>query len=164
MGITPVNARYYTECTLLGIIPLVARGMYIAYGWIRKIPTSLPVFLLTLLIALLTVNTVYTYILIGKPYRNWGPVYQQLPRLVKKQNIHNAVIFIPRHRGAPIGDYPFKSLQEADIVYFKLGPSKVWRLNSSDWHEVYERYFHGRNAYIYESGQLMPLVESDLDS
>jgi hypothetical protein len=156
-GITPVNARYYTECTLLGIIPLVARGMFIFYGWMRRIPSKLPVVLFGLLLILLSINTVYTYVLIGKPYRNWGPVYQKLPRLVKQQDIHHAVIFIPRHRGAPIGDYPFQSLQDADIVYFKLGPSKVWRLTNSDWRSVYEQYFKGRNAYIYEDGRLTAL-------
>jgi hypothetical protein len=157
-GITPVNARYYTECTLLGIIPLVARGMFIFYGWVRRIPSKLPVALIGLLLILLTANTVYTYVLIGGPYRNWGPVYQKLPQLVKQENIHHAVIFVPRRRGAPIGDYPFQSLQDADIVYFKLGPSKIWRLTNSDWYSVYEQYFKGRDAYIYESGQLMPLL------
>ena len=72
------------------------------------------------------------------------------------QDIHNAVIFIPRHRGAPIGDYPFQDLEEADIVYFKLGPSKAWRLNNSDWKNTYRRYFRGRKIYIYESGRLIP--------
>jgi len=161
-GITPVSARYYTECTLLGIIPLVARGMFIFYGWVRKIPSKLPVALLGLLLVLLTVNTVYTYVLIGKPYRNWAPVYQELPRLVKQQKIHNAVIFVPLHRDAPIGDYPFQSLQDADIVYFKLGPSEIWRLTNSDWRSVYEKYFKGRNAYIYENGRLTLLVEAGL--
>lgn len=159
-GITPVNARYYTECTLLGIIPLVARGMSIFYGWIRRIPSKLPVIIIGLLLALLTANTVYTYVLIGNPYQNWGPVYQKLPGLVKDQNIHHAVIFVPNHRGAPIGDYPFQSLEDADIVYFKLGPSKIWRLTSSDWRAVYEKYFQGRSAYIYEGGELKPLAVS----
>ena len=156
-GVTPVNARYYTECTLLGIIPLVARGMFITYNWIRKIPTKIPVVIIALLLAILTVNTVYTYIYIGKPYQNWGAVYQQLPRIVKQQNIHNAVIFVPYTRDAPLSDYPFKSLSEADIVYFRLGPSKVWRLNNSDWHSVYNQYFKDRQAYIYENGKLKQL-------
>jgi 4-amino-4-deoxy-L-arabinose transferase-like glycosyltransferase len=156
-GVTPVNARYYTECTLLGIIPLVARGMFITYNWIRKIPTKIPVVIIALLLAILTVNTVYTYIYIGKPYQNWGAVYQQLPRIVKQQNIHNAVIFVPYTRDAPLSDYPFKSLSEADIVYFRLGPSKVWRLNNSDWRSVYNQYFKGRQAYIYENGKLKQL-------
>jgi len=156
-GVTPVNARYYTECTLLGIIPLVARGMFITYNWIRKIPTKIPVVIIALLLAILTVNTVYTYIYIGKPYQNWGAVYQQLPRIVKQQNIHNAVIFVPYTRDAPLSDYPFKSLSEADIVYFRLGPSKVWRLNNSDWRSVYNQYFKDRQAYIYENGKLKQL-------
>jgi len=156
-GVTPVNARYYTECTLLGIIPLVARGMFILYGWVRKIPLKAPVAIIGLLLILLSVNTVYTYVYIGTPYRNWGPVYQKLPRLVKQQKIHHAVIFVPRHRGAPIGDYPFQSLEDADIVYFKLGPAEIWRLTNSDWRNVYKQYFKGRSAYMYEGGALKPL-------
>lgn len=157
-GITPVNARYYTECTLLGIIPLVARGMLIFYGWVRKIPSKIPTILIIILLAFLSINTVYTYVLIGKPYSNWGPVYQKLPGMVKDQGIHQAVIFIPHHRGAPVGDYPFQSLEEADIIYFKLGPAERWRLTNSDWRQVYEQYFKGRYAYMYESGVLKPLI------
>ncbi|MFC1717131.1 hypothetical protein ACFL6S_25940 [Candidatus Poribacteria bacterium] len=160
-GITPVNARYYTECTLLGIIPLVARGMFIFYGWVRRIPSRLPLVPIVILLALLGINTVYTYVLIGRPYRNWGHVYQKLPRLVKEQEIHRAVVFVPQHRGAPIGDYPFESLEEADIVYFKLGPSKAWKLTNSDWRSVYEKYFKGRRAYMYEGGGLKPLIEDN---
>jgi hypothetical protein len=37
-GITPVNARYYTECTLLGIIPLVARPSGITRSRICRMP------------------------------------------------------------------------------------------------------------------------------
>jgi len=157
-GVTPVNARYYTECTLLGIIPLVARGMFIVYGWIRKIPTKIPIVIISILLLILTINTVYTYVYIAKPYQNWSDVYQKLPRIVKQQDLHNAVIFIPYTRDAPLSDYPFKSLNEADIVYFKLGPNKPWGLNNSDWHKVYEQYFKGRQAYIYESGKLNPLI------
>ena len=75
--------------------------------------------------------------------------------MVEEQNIHNAVIFVSRHRGAPIGDYPFKSLEEADIIYFKLGPAPRWRLTNSDWKAVYAEYFvnSGREAYLYEPGQ-----------
>jgi len=157
-GATPVHARYYNECTLLGIIPLVSRGMFILYGWMRNIQSRLPFLLICALSALLIINTVYTYMLIGKSYRKWSPVYQQLPRLVKHQGIYHAVVFIPNQRGAPIGDYPFRSLEEADIVYFKLGPCKVWRLTSTDWRNVYETYFMGRSAYMYENGQLNRLI------
>ena len=167
-GITPVNARYYAECTLLGIIPLIARGMIITYRGLRSLGDRLPrparitggVLILFLLCAL-AANTVYSYILFARPFRNWSDVYQKLPKLVKENEIHNAVIFIPHSRSAPLGDYPFEALQEADIVYFKLGPSKVWRLTNSDWREIYRRYFKGRKAYIYEGGKLKYLQISN---
>lgn len=158
-GVTPVNARYYNECTLLGIIPLVAQGIVMLRAWIKKIPSKIPVIVSYVLLLVLTVNTIYTYIYIGKPYRNWGDVYQKLPRLVKKEGLHNAVIFIPHVRDAPLGDYPFKSIEEADIIYFRLGPNKVWGLNNSDWKTIYNKYFVGKKAYIYEGGKLINLVE-----
>ena len=52
---------------------------------------------------------------------------------------------------------PFSSLEDADIVYFKTGPSKVWKLTNSDWRAVYKKYFEGRKAYIYEGGKLNTL-------
>jgi hypothetical protein len=160
-GATPIDARYYNECTLLGIIPLIARGISVLYGWMHKIPSKLPSAMILMFSALLMVNTVYTYVRVGKEYRDWGPIYQNLPRLVKRQGIHHVVIFIPNQRHAPMGDYPFKSLEEADIIYFKLGPSTTWRLTSSDWRAVYEKYFSGRRPYIYKDGQLTLLTMQD---
>ena len=108
---------------------------------------------------LLSVNIVWSYVRIGERYQNWGHVYQKLPPMVKEQDIHNAVVFVSRHRGAPIGDYPFENLQEADIVYFKLGPAPRWKLTNSDWENVYAQYFTGRSAYLYVPGEnnLTPL-------
>lgn len=68
-----------------------------------------------------------------------------------------AVVFIPHTREAPIGDYPFKDIENASIIYFKLGPDKVWGLTNSDWRSVYRQYFKGRYAYMYENGVLLPL-------
>ena len=148
-GFTPVNARYYTESTFLGFIPLAARGMIILYERFklparRELAVGVGVCFL-----LLSVNIVWSYVRIGKVYQNWSPVYQKLPPMVAEQNIHNAVIFVSQHRGAPIGDYPFQSLEEADIVYFKLGPAPRWKLTNSDWENVYAQYFEGRSAYLY---------------
>lgn len=160
-GFTAINARYYTECTLLGIIPLMARGIFIVYGWISSIThkwSGIAVKVVAGLLAVaLTINTVHTYILQATPLQNWGAVYQKLPRLVKENDIHNAVVFIPHHRGAPLGEYPFKSLEEADVVYFKLGPSKMWKLTNSDWKAVWNKYFKKRKPYIYEGGKLNSL-------
>ncbi len=117
-GFTPVNARYYTESTFLAFIPLVARGMFILSERFRLPQRRGLAFAVGVCILLLSINTVWTYVRIGEKYQNWGHVYQKLPPMVAEQDIHNAVIFVSRHRGAPIGDYPLKSLQEADIVYF----------------------------------------------
>ena len=110
--------------------------------------------MLVIAVLLLTVNTVVTYVQLATPYRNWGTVYQKLPRLVKQQGLKHAVVFIPNHRGAPIGDYPFEPFERANIIYFKLGPAPRWRLNESDPDVVYQQYFRGRSAYLYEDGGL----------
>lgn len=146
-GFTPVNARYYTETTLLAFIPLVARGMLIVYERIKQ--TKPLIVAASVVLLLLSVNTVWSYVRIGRVYQNWGAVYQKLPPMVAERDIHNAVIFVAEHRGAPIGDYPFQNLQDADIVYFKLGPAPHWKLTNSDWQQVYSQYFTGRAAYLY---------------
>ncbi len=159
-GFTPVNARYYTEAIFLGFIPLVARGVYIVYEHAKGLTWRNALACVTgVCLLLLSVNLVWSYVRIGKVYQNWSSVYQKLPPLVKQSDIHNAVIFIPGTRDAPIGDYPFKSLDEADIVYFKIGPNPRWGLTNSDWKAVYTQYFEGRDAYLYEAGpnKLKPL-------
>ena len=159
-GFTPVNARYYTESIFLGFIPLAARGIFILYERLKKpIWKNKLAYVAGICLLLLSVNTVWSYVRIGKAYQNWSGVYQKLPPLVKKEDIHKAVIFIPETRGAPIGDYPLQSLEEADIVYFKLGPSPPWGLTNSDWKSVYAEYFTGRDAYLYdaEPNELKPL-------
>ena len=148
-GFTPVNARYYTESTFLGFIPLVARGMFILYERFKVSQRRGLAIGVGVCFLLLSVNIVWSYIRIGQVYQNWGPVYQKLPPMVAERNIHNAVIFVSQHRGAPIGDYPFQRLEEADIVYFKLGPAPRWKLTNSDWENVYAQYFTGRSAYLY---------------
>ena len=148
-GFTPVNARYYTESTFLGFIPLAARGMFILYERFKPLQRRGLAIGVGVCFLLLSVNIVWSYIRIGRVYQNWSPVYQKLPPMVAERDIHNAVIFVAQHRGAPIGDYPFNNLQEADIVYFKIGPAPRWKLTNSDWQNVYAQYFAGRNAYLY---------------
>lgn len=160
-GFTPVNARYYTEAIFLGFIPLTARGIFILYKQLKKpILKNELTYVAGICLLLLSVNTVWSYVRIGKVYQNWRPVYQKLPPLVKQFDVHNAVIFVPNTRDAPVGDYPFHNLDEANIVYFKLGPAPRWGLTNSDWQSVYKTYFQGRDAYLYEAGKnnIKPLI------
>ena len=129
-GFTPVNSRYYTECTLLGVLPLVARGMAILYGWLRGRLGWAAAPLAGVLAIALTVNTALTHVAMSASYQGWSDVYQQLPKLVKRAKIHHAVIFVPGLRGAPLGDYPFVPLKSADLIYYRLGPHPIWRLNN----------------------------------
>lgn len=160
-GITPVNIRYYAEAIFLGFIPLTARGMYIIYQQLKKpIWDNQLAYAAGICLLLLSVNTVWSYVWIGRVYQNWSAVYQKLPPLVEQFDIHNAVIFVPNTRDAPVGDYPFQSLEEANIIYFKLGPAPRWGLTNSDWQSVYKTYFQGREAYLYEAGKnnIKPLI------
>ena len=159
-GFTPVNARYYTESTFLGFIPLAARGIFILYERFRPFQRRGLAIGVGICFLLLSINIVWSYVRIGRVYQNWSPVYQKLPPMVAEQGIHNAVIFVSQHRGAPIGGYPFQNLQEADIVYFKIGPAPRWKLTNSDWQNVYAQYFTGRNAYLYvpRENSLTPLL------
>ena len=92
-GYTPVNARYYTESTFLGFIPLVARGMLILYERYKPFQRRGLAIGVGVCFLLLSVNIVWSYIRIGERYQNWSPVYQKLPPMVAERNIHNAVIF-----------------------------------------------------------------------
>ncbi len=172
-GFTPVNARYYTEAIFLGFIPLAAKGMFILFERLKK-PISenrrtgvaairyvaVMFYVAGLCSMLLIQNTVWTYVRIGIAYQKWSNEYQKLPPLVKNSEIHNAVIFIPGSRDAPVGEYPFKSLEDADIVYFKLGNAPQWGLTNSDWEAVYNQYFTGRDAFIFRAtpNELEPLL------
>lgn len=162
-GITPVNARYYAESIFIGFIPLAARGMFILYERFKKpIWTNKLAYTVGICLLLLSINTVWSYVRIGRVYQNWGsiPFYQKLPQRVKDFDIRHAVIFINGTRDAPVGDYPYTSLEEADVVYFKLGPAPRWGLTFSDWKSVYNEYFKGRDAYLYEPGpnNIIPLI------
>ena len=142
-------ARYYSECILLGIIPLLARGIGIFYEWIKGFRSLRLLVLLGVVSSLLSINTIYSYVcyirLCRSDCRN---IYRDLPKLIEKQKVHHAVVFIPNGIDAPMGDYPFQSLNDVDVVYFKLGPSKTWKLTNTDWRKVYMQYFQGRHIYI----------------
>jgi hypothetical protein len=161
-GFPPTNSRYYNESILLGVLPLIARGILITHRWLRLRGLHI---VAGLLLVVLSANALYSYVRFGTSFRGgWFPVYWELPQLVKESQVHHAVIFVPGVL-APIGDYPFRNLEDADIVYFRLGPSEVWRLTNSDWHNIYEEYFKGRRAYLFESGQLqsLPVKNTDVD-
>jgi hypothetical protein len=156
-GATPLNCSYYNEATLFGLIPLMARGILIcveaAPRWLGRATGPL----LIALGILLLVNTISTNLAFARQFRKWDPYYQRLPRLVASAGIHNAVVFLPRSRNAPVGEYPFKPIEEADIVYFRLGPLPQWGLDIVDWRQAYARYFAGRLAYLFDGDELREL-------
>jgi len=160
-GYTAANERYYNEVTILALVPLAARGLYLV---LRRLYGLKPLFIIALVFVIaLYVNTGFTFAVQAKSLANYSSVYQQLPRMVKSEQIHNAVVFLPYTREAPIGDYPFKSLDKADIVYFRLGPAPEWGLTSWDWLSVWKQYFRGRDVYTYteNNNQLRKIINAD---
>jgi hypothetical protein len=153
-GNSPTETRYYSECMMFGMLPLVARGLLIAWEWLRLRWRGRAPFVAAALGSLLLLNTLYTYAHFDWSYR--GAFYWGLERQVREQAIHHAVIFVPGTR-APLGGYPFQNLQEADVVYFRLGPSKMWGLPPRDPADVYARYFQGRRAFLLQDGNLVAL-------
>lgn len=156
-GPTPVHCSYYSEATLFGIIPLMARGLLLVYAAVqRRIGrAALPVLAAGGL--LLLANTIHSQVAAVAWLRHRDPYYQWLPRQVAEAQLHNSVVFIPNSRNAPLGAYPFEPLDRADVVYFRTGPLPQWGLTASDWRPVYEKYFRGRSAYVYEDLTLRKL-------
>jgi hypothetical protein len=156
-GSTPLHSAYYTEAMQFGLIPLAARGSLIIFDAVMasRHRWAAPVF--WTVVALLFVNTIDSNLTSARALRKWDPYYQRLPALVARADLHRAVVFVPDSRNAPIGDFPFTSLDLADIVYFRTGPLPEWGLNTGDWRLAYAKYFMGRNAYIFDGHALVKL-------
>ena len=153
-GATPIHCSYYNEATLFGLIPLIARGMLIVYDAARRTNRRSLHFVVLAAGGVLFANSLYTSIGLSRQLKHWDPYYQRLPDLVAKSNIHNAVIFVPNSRNAPVGEYPFVPLDQADIVYFRTGPLPQWGLNTQSRNVAYGKYFSGRSAYLFDKSNL----------
>nr|ADC36066.1 hypothetical protein [uncultured bacterium 213] len=157
LGRTPTHSRYHNEATVLAILPLVARGLVAVLRRVRDRHSRPLRFALLAAAALLCLNTVASFAAIGRDYRNWNDVFQQLPRLVSQSGVHHAVVFLPNSHAAPIGDYPFEPLDRADIVYYRFGAFPEWGLMERPLRDVYPAYFQGRRAFLYEHEELREL-------
>jgi hypothetical protein len=162
IGYDSISSRYYSESIFLGIIPLSARGILIIYNFIcaapqrQRFPRHLFLIVkisIILIVCGLLLNTLLTYykVYTAQQKSETKNYLQNLAKFVDDLNIKHAVIFIPNSREAPLGDYPFSSLAEANIVYFHLGPDIPFALPKRDWQTVYKKYFKGRKAYLYIS-------------
>jgi len=159
-GSTPLHTSYYSEATLFGLIPLLARGMLIVYDSARRAKRELIASAVVAAYAALFANAVHTDELIVGVFKNWDPQYQLLPRLVDAAKLGNAVVFVPKSRDAPVGEYPFVPLDRANVVYFRTGPLPQWRLDTPDWRTAYRKYFYGRSAYVFDRMSLQRLDTS----
>jgi hypothetical protein len=156
-GTTPFHAAYYSEATLFGLIPLLARGLLILHDALTRRFGRIAEAGLATIGVLLMANTLRSDIAAIAWFKNWDPYYQRLPELVAAENLHHAVVFVPQSRNAPLGEYPFEPLDQVEVVYFRTGPLPAWGLNTSDWRRAYAAYFTARDAYIYEAGVLRKL-------
>jgi hypothetical protein len=156
-GFTPAHTRYYSQCTMFGMLPLVARAIQIVYRRLRRVSGTLGLRIAGLAIALLLLNTLHSYTRYAEQFRSTGEFYWRLQDLVEDRNLHKAVVFVSGEIHAPIGDYPFRDLQDADIVYYRLASFKRWKLTQTDWRTVYSRYFKERRPYLFKDRRLVPL-------
>jgi 4-amino-4-deoxy-L-arabinose transferase-like glycosyltransferase len=160
-GATPLNTSYYNEATLFGLIPLMARGGLLFTDIAKRWVGIFAVPLVAIVAIVLFANSVATNREFARQLRNWNPYYQKLPRLVANGNIHDAVVFLPHSRDAPVGEFPFKPLQAADVVFFRLGPLPQWGLSETDWRRPYKTFFADRSAYIFDGTTLEKLDVTD---
>jgi 4-amino-4-deoxy-L-arabinose transferase-like glycosyltransferase len=149
-GSTPLHTSYYSEATLFGLIPLLARGMLIVFDRAGRAKRELIAGAVIAAYAALFANAVHTDEVFVAVFKNWDPYYQLLPRLVDAAKLRNAVVFVPKSRNAPVGEYPFVPLDRANVVYFRTGPLPQWRLDTPDWRTAYRKYFYGRSAYAFD--------------
>ena len=148
---TAVGVRYYNEAILLGIIPLVSRGLIITYN--RICQKKLVRILFYLLLAGLFSNTILSHQDQFRKWRNHDSIFKTIPKLARELNLNHAVIFIKNLPKAPIGEYPFVSIENANIIYYRLGPAPRWGLmEDENWQDVYRQWFQGREAYLFNPG------------
>jgi len=148
---TAVGVRYYNEAILLGIIPLVSRGLIITYNRIRQ--KKLLRLLFYFLLAALLSNTVLSHRDQFRKWRKHDSIFKTIPKLARELHLNHAVIFIKNLPKAPIGDYPFVSIKDANIIYYRLGPAPRWGLmEDENWQDVYRQWFQGREAYLFIPG------------
>ncbi len=157
VGRTPTHSRYHNEATVLAVLPLAAIGLVAIGRWLRERRSAALRLAAAAVAVALAVNTAHSFASIGRDYRNWSDLFQQLPRLVERANLHHVVVFLPHTHVAPVGDFPFAPLDRADVVYFRLGPSAEWGLAGRPWREVFRDYFEGRRAFVYEHEELREL-------
>ncbi len=148
-GFTPVGVLYYAEMVTIALVPLIACGATLLYAAVSRRVRAGRIVMIALGGVLLA-NTVYAYARFMPLYREWHPVYQHLPSVVDAAGLQNAVVFVPGGRNAPLGDYPLVGIDEAPVVYYRLGPWRAFGLPGEDWQTVYDRYFTGRIPYLIE--------------
>jgi 4-amino-4-deoxy-L-arabinose transferase-like glycosyltransferase len=153
-GRTPINSSYYNEAVLFGLLPLVARGVLIVHDAVLETGRRALRVAFFAAAGTLLISSASTDKSLFRQLERWDPYYQRLPALVAGADLHNAVIFVPNSRNAPLGDYPFVPLDRANIVYFRTGPLPQWGLNTRDLGAAYRRYFSGRAAYLFDKSTL----------
>ena len=143
--ITPFEVRYYNEALFLGVLPLLSRAFDLIWksaGRVRGLLLALAVLLLF--------NTFWSYYRVFQVMKNWEWLTNRYLEDSLREESKKLVVFLPHSRKAPLGDYPFKPLAEAQVVFYRLGPSPQWRLSEDDITTVRRRFFSDRDAYLYQ--------------
>lgn len=145
---TPVAARYHNEVILLGLVPLVARGLDLVavrlgpLRWARPLAAALGL--------LAAANLAWSYAGFRTFWR-WRPGEVELARQVAGLGPGRGVVYCEGLLSAPLGDYPFADLARAELVYYRLGDDPEWRLGGTDWRTVHARFFADREPWLFRN-------------
>jgi hypothetical protein len=153
-GFTPLHTRYQTEAIMFGFLPLMARGV-VAFRERISLNSAPRKLALALAVGLLGWNYAHYCLRISPSLQPRG--LAEMEQALSQVHSERAVVFYAGVLDAPLGDYPFTSLEEARIVTYRLTKDRMWGLQGDNPEDLYQRYFQGRDAFLFRDGKLVKL-------
>ncbi len=163
-----VGARYYNEAIIIGLIPLLAKGILSSKPYFQKVAKRVNFKKNSLqvgVILLLFIN--WSFFTLTQINYGFKPAFWDLRQQVSQMKLDKAVIFIKSDQ-LPLGDRPYTEFGQGKVVYFKLfGARSPWVLDQKDpdkpddWREFYPKYFKGRTPFLWEGNKLIRLDVED---
>jgi hypothetical protein len=158
-GSTPTNTRYYAECTMFGLLPLMAYGFEPFRSWLVSVAGRryrvCAVTLCLLCGVSYTYNASRSFAAIRGRFSTTRAQWRALSSIATR-----AVVFFPHAVFMPVGDYPSQPLEDARVVTFRLTCAPQWGLSEGTLSEAYDRYFSGREAFVWIGGKGLQRVDA----
>ncbi len=159
-----VGARYYNEAIIIGLIPLLARGIISSKPYFQKMADRVNFKNNSFqfgVILLLILN--WSFFALAQINYGYKSAFWDLKQQVAKMQSDKAVVFIKSEQ-LPLGNIPYTKFGQGKVVYFKLfGAKSPWVLDQKDpdkpddWREFYPKYFKGRTPFLWEANKLIRL-------